>query len=158
MFALNLVFGVFLPFCVFINSLWRTVVGNSHLRHVSLPWHWLVPGVWAAGERLPYGPTRGLPREGLWAHEGLWVAKASIRMSLKAPFWLEVRLWSHGFVFTEQAGDGTHQNALRLLKHTKPLKPCFKNPASQMVSTHVFFPLNMQRFEHNKTQHTPLSV
>ncbi len=63
--------------CALFSSIRCAALGDRHLRHVPLPWHWPVPSVWAAGERLPHGPTGGLPREGLWAHDGLWVARCT---------------------------------------------------------------------------------
>lgn len=54
-----------------VVSVRSAAVGDRHLRHVALPRHRPVPGVRTAGEGLPHGPTRGLPGEGLRAHDRL---------------------------------------------------------------------------------------
>lgn len=42
-----------------------------------------------------------------------------------------------------QVGSGTLQNVQLLLKPTKPLRPCSRNPASLMVSVHFFSVSNL---------------
>lgn len=82
-----------------VSSIWRAAVGDRHLRDVSVPRHWLVPGLRIAGERLPYGPTRGLPREGVRAYEGLWVKMHLFRTWLEARYCLATFLILFFFVF-----------------------------------------------------------
>ena len=57
---------------LFSFSIWSVALGNCYLWHVTLPRNWPVPGVWAAGERLPHGAPGRLPREGLRTHASMW--------------------------------------------------------------------------------------
>lgn len=58
-------------------SLWGAVMGNCYLWDVTVPRHWPLSGVWSAGKGLSDGAARGVPSQGVWTDEGMWVSSSS---------------------------------------------------------------------------------
>lgn len=64
---------LFSSFC----SLWSAAVGNCYLWDVTIPRHWPLSGVRSARKGLSDGAARGVPSQGLWTDEGMWVSSSS---------------------------------------------------------------------------------